>query len=619
MSNIPIFLSSDDNYAPLIATTIASICDNTKSFCEFYILDGGISEENKERIAKLKNKFNNFSMEYLYVNKKLFDNFVANSYVTIPAYYRFIIPKLKPNLNKVIYLDVDIIACQDIKNLYNEDLGNSIIGAVEDHGNKNYINRLKYNTDISLNHTYFNSGVLLIDCQKWRESNVTDQLFEAYNKYRRYLLCNDQDILNKVFENNYKILEEKYNSIACNEETCIRHYYAKPKPWEIHPNIKNCENLLKDKDIFWKYAKSTEFYDYFITKNIIKTQHNYQFAVLYNNKIEAKQPKISVIIPVYNTEKYLRKCIDSVINQTLQGIEVIAINDNSTDSSLDILKEYENKRKISIIDLKENKGAAFARNAGIDIAHGEFLSFIDSDDYMSEDFLEKLYMKAKVEQADCVKGNYAIDNKIIDSYINTRIAEDKNGFCFSYCSAIFKTNIIKNNNICFPMLIDMEDPCFSLQFAQKANKVVIQENAIINIVRRNDSQTAQMPSLKRIEDRLIGLGKMIDILNVSEIKSANYVYVASFWIIGVFLNSERNTDKKIRTILADGLIKIFKKTKYKDEIIADMAKRSKNFAFCFKNKDVVRLANISKLCFDKEYIISELRKNIKQKNSNINE
>ena len=93
-------------------------------------------------------------------------------------------------------------------------------------------------------------------------------------------------------------------------------------------------------------------------------------------------PKVSVIIPVYNTEKYLKKCLDSVCNQTLSDIEIICIDDCSTDNSLNILKEYTLKdNRIKLIEFKENKGAAVARNTGIDEAKGEYIGFIDSDDY----------------------------------------------------------------------------------------------------------------------------------------------------------------------------------------------------------------------------------------------
>ena len=115
-------------------------------------------------------------------------------------------------------------------------------------------------------------------------------------------------------------------------------------------------------------------------------------------------PKVSVIIPIYNTEKYLRKCLDSVCNQTLSDIEIICVNDCSTDNSLEILEEYASKdNRIKLIDFKENKGAAVARNAGIDEAKGEYIGFVDSDDFIDLDFYEKLYNKAVKSGADCVK------------------------------------------------------------------------------------------------------------------------------------------------------------------------------------------------------------------------
>ena len=108
-------------------------------------------------------------------------------------------------------------------------------------------------------------------------------------------------------------------------------------------------------------------------------------------------PKISVIIPVYNVEKYLPKCLDSLINQTLSDIEIICINDCSTDNSLEILEEYASKdERIKIIDLKENQGAAAARNKGLEIAKGEYLGFVDPDDYVDLNFYEELYKKGTI-------------------------------------------------------------------------------------------------------------------------------------------------------------------------------------------------------------------------------
>lgn len=111
-------------------------------------------------------------------------------------------------------------------------------------------------------------------------------------------------------------------------------------------------------------------------------------------------PKVSIIIPVYNMEQYLIKCLDSVINQTLQDIEIICINDGSTDHSLEILKEYASKdNRIIIID-KENGGLSSARNAGIKKSTGEYIGFVDSDDWISLDYFELLYNTATKHNAD---------------------------------------------------------------------------------------------------------------------------------------------------------------------------------------------------------------------------
>ena len=101
--------------------------------------------------------------------------------------------------------------------------------------------------------------------------------------------------------------------------------------------------------------------------------------------------RVSVIVPVYNVEKYLKQCLDSLINQTLEDIEIICVNDGSTDSSLNILEEYQNKdNRIKIIS-QENKGVSAARNLGLKNAKGEYLLFIYADDWVELNALEELF------------------------------------------------------------------------------------------------------------------------------------------------------------------------------------------------------------------------------------
>ena len=129
--------------------------------------------------------------------------------------------------------------------------------------------------------------------------------------------------------------------------------------------------------------------------------------------------KVSVIIPVYNVEKYLHQCLDSIVNQTLKDIEIICVNDSSTDGSLDILNEYAGKDSRIQVITQKNAGAGSARNRGMEHATGTYLSFLDSDDFFEPDMLEKQYHMAEEMQADfvvCKSDQYHTDKK---EYVQT--------------------------------------------------------------------------------------------------------------------------------------------------------------------------------------------------------
>ncbi|HIY62971.1 MAG TPA: glycosyltransferase [Candidatus Mediterraneibacter stercoripullorum] len=115
-----------------------------------------------------------------------------------------------------------------------------------------------------------------------------------------------------------------------------------------------------------------------------------------------EKPLVSVIIPVYNVEQYLRQCLDSVVNQTLKDIEIICVNDSSTDNSLAILNEYAARDSRIKVITQPNGGAGAARNNGLSASTGKYLSFLDSDDFFEPDMLELAYEKAEEDKADFV-------------------------------------------------------------------------------------------------------------------------------------------------------------------------------------------------------------------------
>lgn len=202
---------------------------------------------------------------------------------------------------------------------------------------------------------------------------------------------------------------------------------------------------------------------------------------------------LSVIIPVYNVENYLNECLDSVTSQTLDDMEIICIDDGSTDNSPDILKEYSKKDKRIKIITKENGGQATARNLGIKEAQGEYIAFVDSDDFIEPTMFEKLYTKAKDNNLDIAMCKIATyDNQteeIKDNvwYYMLGVFRDFEKDIFNHkdtkeftChiavtpyNKIYKTTLLKENNILFPEGLIFEDEKFFYDTYLRAKRVSI--------------------------------------------------------------------------------------------------------------------------------------------------
>lgn len=187
-------------------------------------------------------------------------------------------------------------------------------------------------------------------------------------------------------------------------------------------------------------------------------------------------PKVSVIVPVYNTEQYLKECLDSIINQTLREIEIIIINDKSPDNSISIIKEYAKQdHRVILIDKKVNEGVGKARNDGIKAAKGEFVIFMDSDDLYPNDFvLEKLYNAAKQNNVKVVGGRLQqieIDGKInqqenpvvangIEFYRHGLTKYEDFQYDYGYTCYLFERKLLLDNQIVFPRYGRFQDPPF---------------------------------------------------------------------------------------------------------------------------------------------------------------
>jgi len=198
------------------------------------------------------------------------------------------------------------------------------------------------------------------------------------------------------------------------------------------------------------------------------------------------KPKVSIIIPVYNVEQYLRQCLDSVCNQTFKDIEIIVVNDCSPDNSLYIIKKYQDKdERIVLVDLKQNVGVGFARNAGMRVAKGEYITFVDPDDWVKENFIEVLYNSIKKYNTDFVSVNYIkvcgdkfFNHKVKSSLFDVVICDDKikrqlllNIPVIQIWTKIFKKSFLFSNNIYF-RINKFEDNVFTWETIIKSKSFI---------------------------------------------------------------------------------------------------------------------------------------------------
>ncbi|MBR3654604.1 MAG: glycosyltransferase family 2 protein [Elusimicrobia bacterium] len=207
--------------------------------------------------------------------------------------------------------------------------------------------------------------------------------------------------------------------------------------------------------------------------------------------------KVSVIIPIYNVEPYLRQCLDSVCNQTFKDIEIICINDCSTDNSLKILEEYQKKdNRIVLVDLTENKGVGIARDIGIKSAKSKYVTFIDPDDWIKTNYVEVLYNTIKRNDTDFVGADFYLykDGTIVDKATNINLVFDKIltkenirrkylqqlnnlSICLVWAK-IYKKDFLISNNISFEIR-KLEDNFFMWQVLIKAKSFMLIKDKLL--------------------------------------------------------------------------------------------------------------------------------------------
>lgn len=311
--------------------------------------------------------------------------------------------------------------------------------------------------------------------------------------------------------------------------------------------------------------------------------------------------KVSVIIPIYNVEKYLRECLDSVINQTLQDIEIICVNDGSTDNSLEILKKFAQKdKRIKVINQK-NSGAAVARNIGIELAQGEFLAILDSDDIYKKEMLEIMYARATSTNSDIVicaseeLNNFSkiivpLENSLKKEYLPQKdifsykdVIKHVFDFCIGWSwDKLYKTSFIKNSNLQFQNLRSTNDAYFVFMSIIMAERIsCVKEKLVIHRTNtgvqlsetREKDPTCFIQAIKAIKNELEVQNKY----NEVEQSFLNWAVGFSIWHLSTIKGLSRQNQ----------LAKIVKK-----EIVQDLKILEKEEAYFYKKSDYKKIINI---------------------------
>ena len=265
MQTIPIFFSVDENYVPYLAVALNSIKANASSSYNYHIhvLNDNISPESKARLSEIEAP--NFTLEFNSLTRKLkcLDGLRSHrfkAFASLSIYFRLFIPMLFPQYDKGIYLDADLVVSGDISNLWEQPLGDNLIGAVADYSIQHIAPFMRYIDEyVGVDHRrYVNSGVLLMNLKRLREVDIAGRFMSWMVKYSLGTVAPDQDYLNALCWNSILYLDPSWDAMPgcavtrfCNPN--IIHYNLAAKPW--------LNDSVPYEEPFWEYARTSGYYD----------------------------------------------------------------------------------------------------------------------------------------------------------------------------------------------------------------------------------------------------------------------------------------------------------------------------------------------------------------------
>lgn len=716
MSKINISFCINDKHCHYVFFTISMIKKYTTNL-DIFVLHTDLSDKSKDRLRTLETE--SVNIHFVKIDRDLFSNLpLTLDGITIETYYRYLLPEILVDCDKVIYLDSDLLIRCDVKELWDIDLSQHYLAGVNEIDIINRFPDHKLKLGFDLDELFINAGVLVCNLQKMRQDKITHHLFTETERLKDIILFQDQDVINIALKGkiaelplayNYTVEAMEKDLLGLDEIKIIHYNSSGAKPWKHYQfqelplnkylklwqvdfvkNIKqiqqtkvslllpiynetslltietvckqsykniqlillnyntdiniqvpdvcshypldeekvdilnvdpesplgrdllklvkgqyllslnhiddlddrllekaidsaekyqseivlmeNCifdendgnyyfynklfdEEILRAETVKTKFQDSPRHQNYltnnyaklfktsYVKENHINLTQDFTPETYNTDKIsyvkenlyvykKVKEELVSVIVPVYNVEKYLSQCLDSIIHQTYKNLEIILVNDGSTDGSGKICDDYAAKDgRIKVIH-QENGGLSDAHNKGLDLMTGQFVTFVDSDDYLENNCIHTLYTYACTCKTDISIGKFVEFEENTSQFLFHNHLNNGNkiefltgdqclerhhkyflGIFVTAWAKLYRTSLFNDSNPCksirYPLGVLHEDQYTTHKLFFKSNKIVFVNDYLYVYRVRENSITNTLLSDKRIMDNIRGLEEKI--------------------------------------------------------------------------------------------------------------
>ena len=485
--NVPVVFATDENYLPYLKVAINSaIANSPGSNLDIIVLHAGIPEDAIRTFVAGYAGAGHATVRFVDISDELvasgLSGYKQTARLPLSACYRLLLPSVLAAYDKVVYIDVDVAVCRDLGELYATDVDDNYFAAAKD---VVYTTKPEYVSwaakwGFAEWDGYVNTGVLIMNLERFRREPVLDRLKEIVFEAARWN-C-DQDALNFVCKGAIAPLDPRWNvqlgdyclkeQIALTgDEMWIAHFTGGQKPWK--------RPARRYSHLWWRHADPSDA--------------SRLWARAWGDALVlpgTDASKVSVILPVFNAQLYLPEALASVLMQKeIPEIEVVCIDDGSTDDSAEILEFWEKRDPRLHVIRQKNQGAGVARNVGLDVAKGEYIFFLDADDRLSSGTaLRQAYEQVQADDLDIlIADGLAMDEtgavEAQKTYLQKNLVPEgrvfgpedlgANLYLFSPMSPwakLYRRSFILENKLSFPALRRFEDFPFvqlALSLAQR--------------------------------------------------------------------------------------------------------------------------------------------------------